>query len=89
MQPGHLPKGYTKNTKSRPAKVTTQSCEECRVAAFLEAEVVVEADSEVDDRDGPLEWVVEDDARGRVEDEIEVDIGVDVDEMVPNSEVDI
>lgn len=66
--------------------MTTQSCEKSRVAAFPEAEVVVEAGGGVDDRDGPLEWGVEDDVGGRVEDVIEVD--VDVDEMVPNCKVD-
>lgn len=63
----------------------TQSCENCRFAAFAEAEVVVEAGVEVDDKDGPLEWRVGDDVGGRVED----GVGVDVDEMVPNSKVDI
>jgi hypothetical protein len=47
--------------------------------------VVVEAGVEVDDKDGPLEWRVGDDVGGRVED----GVGVDVDEMVPNSKVDI
>ncbi len=79
------PKNYTKNIKGRPAKVTTQSCEKCCVAAYAEAEVAVEAGGEVDDGDGLLELGVEDDAGGRVRDDIEVD----VDEKVPNSEVDI
>lgn len=62
----------------------TQSCEKCRVAAFAEAEVVVDAGREVDDGDGPLVLGVEDDVGGPVEDDIEVDGG----EMVPISEVD-
>jgi len=87
MQHMHLPKTYIKNIKGRTTKVTTQSCEKYRVAAFAEAEVVVEAlVEEVDDIDGPLEWGVEDDVGGSVEDDCEAD---DVDEMEPNSEVDI
>lgn len=40
----------------------TQSCEKCRVAAFAEVEVGVEAGCEVDDGVGPLELRVEGDA---------------------------
>ena len=78
------PKTYTKNRKGKPAMVITQSCEKCCVAPFAEAVVVVEAGGEVDDGDGPLVLGVEDEARGGVEDDIEVDN----DEMVPTSEVD-
>jgi len=62
----------------------TRTCKKCRVAAFAEAEVAVEAGGEVDDGVGPLVLWVEEDAAGGEEDGVEVDD----DEMVPNNEVD-
>lgn len=69
-------KTYTR--KGSPAKVTTQSGEKCRVAAFAEVEMVVEAGGEVEDRDDPLDPGVEDDTGGRVEDNIEVGVNEEV-----------
>jgi len=63
--------------------VMIQSREKCRVAAFAEAVVAVEAGGEVKDGDGPLVLWVEGDVGG-VEDDIEVDNNG----MVPTSEVD-
>lgn len=59
----------------------TQSCEKCRVAAFAEVEVAVEAGGEVDDGVSPLELWFEGDAAGG-------DVDVDDDDMVPKNEVD-